>query len=462
MNLDSQRQVFTVSEVTRDLKNLLEDNFPHIWIQGEVSNFKLAASGHAYFTLKDDNAQMAAVMFRSAHQRLRFELQDGLEIILHGRVTVYEVRGQYQMIADLAEPLGHGALQLAFEQLKAKLEKEGLFAPEHKQALPFLPQKIGLVTSIKGAAVHDMMSILRRRYPNIQILIHPTKVQGPGAAEEIAAAIHTMNARTDLDLLIVGRGGGSLEDLWAFNEEVVVRAIFASRLPVISAVGHETDFSLSDFVADLRAPTPSAAAELAVPEKEDLVYQLQQNRSSLYYSLRQNLSRLRERIYAIKRQVKHPRSFLEDQRLRLDDLESRLIRSYQYYSNQQKSQLREFKLRLKSPEHLIQQQQYGLKLKTEKLKELIQMQLRPLRKKLERYQLQYPSGKWILDQFRSQLVPLESRIKAASPLDVLERGYSLAFKSGEKIPLKSADQLKEGDVLEVRLADGVVKAKVVS
>lgn len=310
------RRIFTVSEVTKDLRQLLEDNFPSLWISGEISNFKAAASGHFYFTLKDEDSQLTAVMFKGHNQLLKFQLEDGLEIIVHGRITVYEPRGQYQIIIDYAEPKGLGALQLAFEQLKKKLEIEGLFDKEYKKPIPYLPRKVGIVTSPKGAVLHDIQTVLTRRFPNIEILINPVKVQGDEAAEEIAEAIDEMNRRSDVDVLIVGRGGGSLEDLWSFNEEIVVRSIFNSQIPVISAVGHETDYTLSDLAADLRAPTPSAAAELAVPRKEDLVALIDEHYSGLKYAIGQYISTIRDKI-----------SFVSS---RLVDTEKQLIKDKQH------------------------------------------------------------------------------------------------------------------------------------
>lgn len=282
-------KVYSVSEVTQAIKHLLEGEFPEIWIEGEISNFRPAASGHFYFSLKDSAAQIRVVMFRGSNLGLRFRPENGLSVLCCGRVTVYEPRGDYQVIAEHLEPKGIGAFQLAFDQLKKKLEAEGLFAPERKRKIPFLPRKIGIITSPAGAVIRDMIQILTRRFPGIQILLCPVAVQGNEAAGEIAEALALMNERDDLDLLIVGRGGGSLEDLWAFNEEAVARAIAASRIPVISAVGHETDFTIADFVADLRAPTPSAAAELAVPVQEELLLSLQQERRRLRRALERRL-----------------------------------------------------------------------------------------------------------------------------------------------------------------------------
>ena len=274
-------KIFSVSELTKQIRSLLENNFAEVWIAGEISNFRSPGSGHFYFTLKDDQAQLSAVMFRGANARLPFKIEDGQEVICHGRVTVYESRGQYQIVVDHCDPKGIGALQLAFEQLKKKLQTEGLFDAARKKPLPFLPKNIGVVTSPTGAAIRDILNILQRRFPGIEVLLVPVKVQGVGAAEEIAEAIRLLNEQGEVDVMIVGRGGGSMEDLWAFNEEAVARAIFASKIPVLSAVGHEIDFTIADFVADVRAPTPSAAAELAVPRKEDLAAAIQNMRQRL-------------------------------------------------------------------------------------------------------------------------------------------------------------------------------------
>lgn len=390
------RKIYRVSEVTKDIRTLLEDNFASIWITGEVSNFKRAVSGHCYFTLKDESSNLAAVMFRQQSQRLKFAIEDGMEIIVHGRISVFESRGQYQIIVDAAEPKGIGALQLAFEQLKKKLAVEGLFDPAHKKLLPFLPQKIGLVTSSKGAAVHDMVTVLTRRFPNIHILIYPVKVQGEGSAVEIARAIVELNTDPGIDLLIVGRGGGSLEDLWAFNEEVVVRAIFNSALPIISAVGHETDFTLADFVADVRAPTPSVAAELAVPVMDELLQTIAAQRSGLHFATRQRLQSLREKIGFYKKSIKSPRQILEDWVLRVDEQADRL-------------------------------NLFAKRLFVEK-----KLALKGLRKTL----------------------------LALSPFALLQRGYSVVTREGSLQPIRSVDEVKTGENLSVRLHEGMLKVKV--
>ncbi|MGH9485917.1 MAG: exodeoxyribonuclease VII large subunit, partial [Terriglobales bacterium] len=291
LNFALERQTWTVSSLLASLKTLVERDFFNVWIEGEISNCKYAASQHCYFTLKDAKAQLRAVLFAQQARRAKFQLRDGLQVRVRGRLSLYEARGDVQCIVEHVEPLGRGGLQLAFEQLKQKLAAEGLFAPERKRPLPVLPRRIGLITSARGAAVADVIRILHRRFPGLHILLHPVAVQGTAAAAEICAALdffaaHAPGGAFAVDLLIVGRGGGSLEDLWAFNEETVARALARSPLPTIAAVGHETDFTIADFVADLRAPTPSAAAELAVRPYADWMREHTERSARLEHAMR--------------------------------------------------------------------------------------------------------------------------------------------------------------------------------
>ncbi len=327
-------QVLSVTDLTRRVKDLLEEKFPSLWVEGEVSNLRSPSSGHVYFTLKDANAQLAVVLFRGVAAKVGFPLKDGLQVIAFGDVSVYERSGQYQLVARQLLPKGLGALQLAFEELKQRLAKEGLFEAARKKPIPTLPQHIGLVTSPTGAAIRDFLNIINRRFPNVHIVINPVRVQGDGAANEIAAAIDEFNAlhasgRLPLDVLIVTRGGGSLEDLWAFNEEVVARALARSKIPTISAVGHEIDFTISDFVADLRAPTPSAAAELVVKAKDEYARQIKQYQARLQKDLWLQLAEARQRFstlassYAFRRPAETIRQYQQQ----LDDYAHRLGRA---------------------------------------------------------------------------------------------------------------------------------------
>ena len=270
---DKGRYIYTVSQLTSSIKIVLEGSFQSIWIEGEISNFK-AVAGHFYFTLKDDRSELKCVFFKSSNEKIKFEMKDGMQVLCCGRISIYEQRGVYQLYVARIEPKGAGELQLAFEQLKEKLFKEGLFDEAHKKPIPLLPERIGIVTSITGAAIRDILHVLDKRFSNVEIIINPVKVQGDGAKEEIASAIEEFNRLENVDVMIVGRGGGSAEDLWAFNEEIVARAIYNSDIPVISAVGHEIDWTISDFVADMRAPTPSVAAEIVIAKKSELADRL--------------------------------------------------------------------------------------------------------------------------------------------------------------------------------------------
>jgi exodeoxyribonuclease VII large subunit len=393
------RRVLTVSELNAQVHQLLEASFPELWIEGEVSNCKAYPSGHTYLTLKDEKSQVRAVLFKGSSLGVKFKLQDGQKILVRGRVTSYESRGELQVIISAAEPRDKGALQLALEQLKAKLQAEGLFEADRKRPLPPYPKIVGVVTSGSGAAVRDIIHVLSRRWPGLEIRVWPVKVQGPGAAEEIAGAIRSFNSlAADTDVLLVGRGGGSIEDLWAFNEEPVARAIAESKIPVVSCVGHETDWTIADFVADLRAPTPSAAAELAVPEKAAVQDLIAQFHDAMLQNLRDRIDTLGARLkYAAAHPfLQDPRRLWEQRVQRVDELSARLLDA--------------------------------LRLVVERL----EMRLRVSAGKLD----------------------------AISPLKVLGRGYAIAESRGKILYRKS--QVKEGDVVRVRLSEGEINCEVTS
>ncbi len=322
------RKFLTVSELNELIKGTLETRLDALWVQGEISNFRVPPSGHFYFTLKDDKSQISAVMFRRQGTRLRYVPENGMAVLCFGRVSVYSVRGDLQLYVDDMEPQGQGALFVAFEQLKIRLAAEGLFAPEHKRPLPYLPRAIGIVTSDRGAALHDMLRILRDRFADRQVVIRAVKVQGEGAGAEIAAAIAELNRFDGVDVIIVGRGGGSLEDLWAFNEEIVARAIHASVIPVVSAVGHEVDFTIADFVADQRAPTPTAAAEMVVPRKIDLIEQLNMLDDQLQRAMQLKLEVLRDAARGLTKRLADPGRKLRENQQRLDELSVDLLRRF--------------------------------------------------------------------------------------------------------------------------------------
>ncbi len=322
MTVLTGRQIFSVSEITKNIRYVLEENFSSVWVEGEISNFKFHTSGHMYFSLKDEFSQIQCVMFRSDNAKLDFEPKEGLSIVCFGRVSVYPMRGQVQLYAEKMEPKGLGALQLKFQELKEKLKKEGLFDEARKREIPYLPNRIGIVTSIDGAALKDILNVLHRRFSTVSILIHPAQVQGAAAAASIAEAIEDFNRLKNVDVLIIGRGGGSLEDLWAFNEEIVARAIFNSLIPVISAVGHEVDFTISDFVADLRAATPSAAAEIVTPMKEELILRISDLKLRILQAFTGFVKNLRQELKALQqsRGLKDPLSFFEIKFQRLSGL----------------------------------------------------------------------------------------------------------------------------------------------
>jgi exodeoxyribonuclease VII large subunit len=437
----SFRPIYTVSQLTEEIKTLLERNFEYLWVEGEISNLRLPSSGHLYFTLKDESAQLRGVMFRLQTRLLKFEPADGLQIICYGRLSVYEPRGEYQIVVDYMEPKGLGALQLAFEQLKEKLSREGLFDPAHKKPLPHLPQKIGIVTSPTGAAVRDILQIIDRRFANVHILLYPVRVQGAGAAREIAQAIGELNQWPGIEVIIVGRGGGSLEDLWAFNEEAVARAIFNSRVPIISAVGHEVDFTMADFVADLRAPTPSAAAELVVRNKVELLQSLESLGRRLGNVSRGALEARRERLLSLVHRLTDPRRRLSDQRLRLDDLFSRLSHRMQQGLSRENERLRlkAGSLILLHPGRRLAEHSHRLAQLSTRLSLALRAELRFFRQRTEGYM---------------------GKLQTLSPLAVLERGYSIARLLPSKEVIRRASRLKAEDRVNVRVQRGEFIARV--
>jgi len=434
--------VYTVSELTASIKAALEEGFPVVWVEGEISNLRTPGSGHAYFTLKDDGAQISAVLFRGRGRRVRFELEDGMQVLAFGGLDVYAARGQYQLVVEMMEPKGLGALQLAFEQLKRKLEAEGLFDQARKRPLPAFPRVIGIVTSPTGAAVRDMLNIIDRRFADLHILITPVRVQGDEAPGEIVQALEHLQQIPNLDVIIVGRGGGSIEDLWAFNDERVARALAACRVPVISAVGHETDFTIADFVADLRAPTPSGAAELVVREKLAVIESLVELYARLKQAVTADVSARRERMdFLLRRRVlTDPARALRDLYRRLDELQGRLrlgLRSSQRHITHRVA-LATNALRLRNPRTRIAS---------------ASALLSQLRGRLE------SSAAHNMKTSRARFAGVIGRLESLSPLGVLARGYSVTrLPSGEVV--RSAAQVVVGDPLEILLHQGALGARV--
>ena len=398
MGTADDTRILTVTELTAGIRTLLEEAFPYVSVSGEISNYKRHSSGHAYFSLKDDRSQLRCVMWRSANRKLTFEPEDGMEILARGVLSVYEVQGQYQLVAQQLKPVGAGALQAAFERLKARLEKEGLFREEHKKALPSFPERVGVVTSGSGAAIRDIIQVLRRRAPWVSIILRPAPVQGEGAAAEIAAAIEEMNDYGKVDVLIVGRGGGSAEDLWAFNEEAVVRAVFKSRIPVVSAVGHETDYTLTDFAADHRAPTPSGAAEIVVRDLRELKDRSDGVVRRLCGGMAAYVDRHRQRVAA-------------------------LVSSY------------------------------GLRRPVDQIGQYAQFTDELTRRLADRCFHDHET--------RGQTVAgLAGRLQALSPLSVLERGYAVCHRASDGGIVRSADELSVDDRVNVRLRKGEAFCRV--
>jgi exodeoxyribonuclease VII large subunit len=429
------RSIYSVSRLTLEVKSLIENHFAYLWVEGEISNLRIPSSGHLYFTLKDESSQIRGVMFRLQSRQLKFAPEDGLQVIVYGRVTVYEPRGEYQIVVEHMEPKGLGSLQLAFAQLKEKLAREGLFDPAHKKPLPFLPQKIGIVTSPTGAAIQDILQIINRRFANVHILLYPVRVQGTGAAQEIARAIDGLNQIPDLDVIIIGRGGGSLEDLWAFNEEAVARAIFKSRIPVISAVGHEIDFTIADFVADLRAPTPSAAAELVVRNKIELSQSLQSLKSRLGLAASETVEDLTERLSSLTHRLADPRKTLIDQRLHLDDLCSRLLNGIEQ-SNSRRGE----RLRSKWQHLLILHPERRFAEHAQRLTQLWRQLSTSLQTTLHRN--------------RQRAEGCMGKLHSLSPLAVLGRGYSIARLLPTREIIRRASRLKVNDPVSIKVHEG--------
>lgn len=396
--LTQERKVYSVSEITRGIRLLLEDSFHKVWIEGEVSNFTMHSSGHCYFSLKDAESVLACVLFKNSAYKLKFKIKDGMSLVCLGRISVYNKRGQYQLYVEEIEPKGIGSLQLAFTQLKERLAKEGLFDSAHKVPIPYLPERIGIVTSPTGAAIRDMLHILERRFPNMHIIIYPSRVQGAGAAEEIKEGIEAFNLLKNADVIIIGRGGGSLEDIWAFNEEAVARAVYNSDIPVISAVGHEIDYTIADFAADLRAPTPSAAAELVVGKKDDFIQNIEGLKQRLKAALAGSIEMLKKHLDGIMQRYafKQPRFLIEQYQQRIDEQTRTLSQGLLHF----------------------------VEMKKEKV-----------------------SG-------------IAGRLKALSPTAILSRGYSITMAYPEGAVIKDASDIKKGRRLKTRLAKGEIVSRV--
>jgi exodeoxyribonuclease VII large subunit len=410
-------KIYTVTEVTRMVKMELESAFPLLWVEGEISNFHRHHSGHLYFTLKDETSQLHTVMFRGEARKVPFELEDGLQVVARGRINVYEPRGEYQLIVELLEPKGKGALQLAFEQLKEKLKKEGLFDPALKKKLPVLPKKVGVVTSPRGAAIVDIIRTLERRFARLHILLYPVRVQGEGAAEEIVEGIDYLGSFPGIDVIIVGRGGGSIEDLWAFNEEKVARAIYRCAIPVISAVGHEIDFTIADFVADIRASTPSVAAEIVIEEEESLRERIENLEKRLVHNQKFVLQEWRHEVFSLAqhRAFQNMRINLLNLEQKVDDLE---MKAWNVMRNMQQK-ISEDKSRAELMEEKIRNASRGM-----------------------------------LQQLRARWETLSAQLHNLSPLNILKKGYALCWKDGGQYLVRRIDEVEKEKEMRVSFFKG--------
>jgi exodeoxyribonuclease VII large subunit len=420
-NPEFHRRIYSVSELSFEIREMLERRLTDIWVEGEISNFKVSTAGHLYFTLKDERAQLSAVCFRNTARLLRFRPENGKLFRARGRVSTYESRGEYQLVVEVLEPAGLGTLQLAFEQLKEKLEKEGLFRPERKRPIPVFPKKVGVVTSPKSAALRDFLTVLKRRHNAVNVLIFPAEVQGDGASIQIMEGIDYLNRRPDVDVIVITRGGGSMEDLWPFNEERVARAIIRSQKPVISAVGHEIDFTIADFVADLRAPTPSAAAEIVIRSKEELFQRVDQLQSRLEGTLRVRLSRLRQFLASKVGSRGFAVAEARIRRLsqRTDDLTFRLEQTGRAGS-------------------LTRRQKHAVEIVERRLESGIQQ---------------------VLKKSHQAFARIAHTLDALSPLAVLERGYAIC-QTPEGRVVRSVNDVEIGAEVTVRLFEGSLQTKV--
>jgi exodeoxyribonuclease VII large subunit len=438
------RRTWTVRDLVAAIRTSVEREYTDVWVEGEISNFRAHESGHLYLTLKDASAQIKVVMFRSSAKLLRFRPENGMVVVARGRVTVYEDRGDLQISAEYLEPKGAGALQVAFEQLKAKLEAEGLFDPSRRKPIPTLPQKIGIVTSPQAAALRDILNILRRRHHGVSVLIYPAQVQGEAAALEVTAGVRHFNRSRTVDVIIIARGGGSAEDLAAFNHEGLARAIAASEIPVISAIGHETDFTIIDFVADLRAATPSAAAELVIRSRQEIADQMQSLERRLEKAARYHLLTLRQNLTELAKHGAFSRimDLIHRRQQRLDELAHRLAHAQREIIEKQR---RKFEALSATVRHYD-----------------VRRVLAGMRKDLQAHQTGLLSAfrNFLLER-RVHLDRIETALQALSPVAILERGYALVFDSNGKL-LKDARKAKVGDEISAKLAKGTIRAKVES
>lgn len=441
-DISHSEEIFTVSRLNREVRYLLEGSFPLLWIEGEISNFVAPQSGHWYFSLKDATSQVRCAMFKPQNRRLNLTPKDGMHVLLKARITLYEGRGDFQLVIETMEDAGIGKLQKAFEALKNKLAGEGLFETHYKKPLPAFPKCIGIITSPTGAAIRDILHVLKRRFCCASIIIYPTLVQGELAAANIVEALKTAHARNECDVLILARGGGSIEDLWPFNEEAVARAIFISNIPIISGVGHEIDFTIADFVADVRAPTPSAAAELLTPDTQTLLNTLTQTKNQLLRGMLQIIHQSKQHLNWVTKhlQAKHPKHRLTEQAQQLDYYEAMLVRLIIHKINAQIAQITALKNKFLSytPLHMMREQTHYLNIAHHQLIVLIEKSLKTL---------------------QHRFIQLAAKLDALSPLATLQRGYAIATTVENQV-IVTSNQVKIGEKIDVQLSEGWLQCMV--
>nr|VFJ65348.1 MAG: exodeoxyribonuclease VII large subunit [Candidatus Kentron sp. FM]VFJ66441.1 MAG: exodeoxyribonuclease VII large subunit [Candidatus Kentron sp. FM]VFK16435.1 MAG: exodeoxyribonuclease VII large subunit [Candidatus Kentron sp. FM] len=437
----STRNVYTVTGLNREIRLLVEENFPNIWVEGEVSNLARPRSGHVYFSLKDEACQVRCAMFRMHNQRVNFALEDGAKVLARARASIYPQRGDFQLIVEYLEEAGEGALRQAFEVLKRRLAARGLFDSSGKKPLPAIPKRVGVITSPSGAAIRDILAVLKRRFPGVPVLLYPTPVQGAEAVPEIARMLDLASRRRECDVLILARGGGSLEDLWAFNEETVAHAIYRCEIPVVSAIGHEIDFTIADFVADQRAPTPSAAAELVVPDQQEWQRKIAMLTDRIISLTRHRFAQRRQEIFLLEKQLVHPRRRLSDDMQRLDDRMRRLNRYMRSFSSPRRNHLIELIARLYRYEPSAK-----IRIHSAHRRQLAQRLLF--------------CAKQNLDGHAAHIAFLRRALDAINPQRTLERGYAIVTKPPGSEVMRDAQSMTEGDRVHARLARGMLVCTV--
>tara|TARA_R110002050_G_scaffold9504_1_gene33024 strand:+ start:168077 stop:169585 length:1509 start_codon:yes stop_codon:yes gene_type:complete len=478
------KEIYAVSRLVREARVALEGSFQLVWVEGEISNLAMPGSGHVYFTLKDEAAQVRCAMFKTRNRNVRFTPKNGMQVLVRVRVTLYEGRGEFQLVVEHMEEAGSGALQHAYEALKHRLGEEGLFDQAYKKPLPSLPTSIGIVSSPDGAAVHDILTVLNRRFPAARVILYPVAVQGSDSAKQIVQAINLANTRQECDVLIISRGGGSLEDLWSFNDENLARAIFACDIPVISAVGHEVDFTIADFVADVRAPTPSAAAELAVPDSIQCLAKIQSHSRRLHLLMTHRLQNERRHLHYLQQRLPQPQVTIREQMQKLVRLQQQLKRNCLHILNDKRQKLDYWSVRLKHPQQKIEIQHYKIETLTGRLQQAIQQKQEKIQTRVkdlnQRLQLKVPLPMINHQQDRVELllkqldVAIQKKITqykanlgqqirtlaAVSPLSTLERGYSIATRMDSGRVLHRADDAKPQEHINVRLGQGQLVCEV--